>query len=71
MTKADVLRVLEGHCASLAPKDEAEILTRVEAGGDASEFAVRTCSCGLRIEDFYHYLDHLKAVIDSEFKSDV
>ena len=72
MTKrADLIRQ---HIPSLKDEDEDEIfskvpgLTRYDRLGtpdtDVADLAIRTCGCGIRIDGFYEYTDHLIAVFE-------
>jgi len=59
----DWMRVLDAHYCSMTAADEEEIVRRVAAGGDVASLAIRTCACGVTVDGFYEYMDHLKGVL--------
>jgi hypothetical protein len=63
MSIDEMARILGAHYASMTPADEIEIDLRSARGDDAAELALRTCSCGRRLNGFYEYSDHLKEVL--------
>lgn len=63
MATTTIAQVLDEHRASLTAADEAEIVRRMMQTDDVAELALRTCACGQRIDGFYEYVDHLRAVI--------
>jgi len=59
-----IIEVIDAHIPSLSDAAEATMdsLMALDNGiNDWADFAVRTCSCGARIDGFYEYVDHLKA----------
>lgn len=63
MTSAQMLLRLDRHYASMSDADGQEIAARAVEGEDMGSLAIRTCACGVRIDGFYEYLDHLKQVL--------
>lgn len=64
MSKAEIRRLLDAHYASMSDTDEVEMSRRVSEGADVASLALRTCGCGVAVDGFYEYLDHLKEVIE-------
>lgn len=64
--KAAVVEVIDAHTPSLSDEDDAAIWAIIERGmggyheNDVADLAIRTCMCGVRIDGFYEYIDHLK-----------
>ena len=63
MSTETISRLLDQHCANLTQTDEQEIAGRVAVGSDVADLALRTCSCGRRIDGFYDYVDHLREML--------
>lgn len=63
----DVLDVIDEHIPSLSDDNETEIVDLIARSPwedfDVADYAIRTCSCGDRIDGFYEYVDHLKSAI--------
>ena len=58
------IEIIEQHIPSLTDNDDVEIAGRIwEEWGLTADFALRTCACGVRIDGFYEYVDHLKDVL--------
>lgn len=55
--------LLEEHTPNLTPSNEAELSRRIAACEDVADLALRTCRCGTRVDGFYEYADHLRAVL--------
>ena len=51
--------LLKLHVPSLSPEDEDIIFGRTVASSDAADWAIRTCSCGVRVDGYYAFVDHL------------
>jgi hypothetical protein len=60
---ANALALLEAHAVFLSASDEAEVIRRAFETEDVGELALRTCLCGLRIDGFDEYSDHLRDVL--------
>lgn len=67
------IEVIDEHIPSLTDEDEDELRNRAHnaalltAGAvDLADCALRTCRCGIRIDGFYDYVDHLKEMIRKE-----
>lgn len=62
--QAGLNALLRNHTPSLSEGDDAEIsslIPEVSWGeGDVADLAIRTCSCGTRIDGYYEYIDHLR-----------
>jgi hypothetical protein len=59
--------VLRDHVPSLTDKDERDILAAILSDdSDVADLAVRTCACGVRIDSFYAYVDHLASLFGGE-----
>lgn len=65
----DPAGILDEHTPSLTDEDEDEIRERalglgllMEGGSYEGDLARRTCACGVKIDGFYEYVDHLKEV---------
>lgn len=63
------IAVIDQHIPYVSNKDELELnelrySSDVDRFGqervDAADLALRTCSCGVRVDGFYEYIDHLK-----------
>lgn len=56
--------VIDEHIPSLTEEDEEVIETVIGDGvvatADLGDLAVRTCACGVAIDGFYEYVNHLK-----------
>ena len=68
-----VRAVLFKHVPSLSDEDAAQIVENIvmitgshEDQTDIADLALRTCSCGVRLDGFYQYVDHLNAVFGGE-----
>jgi len=59
------IEVIRQHIPSLSEQDERDI-NEAAWDGDAADLALRTCACGVRIDGFYAYVDHLIAVFGGE-----
>lgn len=62
------LAIIDQHIPSLSDADDDEIVAKAYWGpagemADAADLAIRTCACGIRIDGFYEYVDHLKSVL--------
>lgn len=59
--------VINDHIPSLSDEADDE-MWRIYGTSDfdMADFAVRDCRCGLRIDGFYEYIDHLKAMLRKE-----
>lgn len=65
------IEVIEQHIPSLTDEDESLIEDHArdwlfpDPGfkSDAADLALRTCHCGVKIDGFYEYVDHLKEVL--------
>ena len=62
------IEILKAHIPSMSPDNEDEILDRATnvIGTDeldVADLAIRTCSCGQRIDGFYEYVEHIKEVL--------
>jgi hypothetical protein len=58
-----VEQLLKDHTPSLSDENEEEMSEIFKKDWDIMDFAdyaLRTCSCGARIDGFYEYVDHLK-----------
>jgi len=58
--------IIDAHIPSLTDEDAAymadDVLSReYPPGWGYEDLAVRTCACGVKIDGFYEYVDHLKA----------
>lgn len=58
---AKLHKLLDAHTPNLTEQDEKTILSFVRNGGDAGDFAHRTCRCGEPIDGFYEYVEHLRS----------
>jgi len=63
----DVLDVIDEHIPSMTDEDEEaidELASNLDWDGPtAADYAIRTCSCGDKIDGFYEYVEHLKSAI--------
>ena len=63
------IEILKAHIPSLTDENEDEIdQLRYGMSGngqmaDNADLAIRTCSCGRRIDGFYEYVNHLASVL--------
>ena len=61
--------VIDDHIPSLSDADDAEIDAILDRAmddpenADNADLAGRTCHCGVAIDGFYKYVDHLKEVL--------
>jgi len=65
----DAIAILNQHYAHLTDEDEVDIgfsLGFARDDVDLASLALRTCQCGVRVDGFYEYLDHLKAMLRKE-----
>lgn len=66
------IAIIKAHIPSLTDENEDEIdQLRYGMSGngqmaDYAELAIRTCSCGRRIDGFYEYVDHLITMLGGE-----
>lgn len=63
---SDVISIIDQHIPSLTDDDEQEMLAMPPPhmlDSDVANFAIRTCHCGVRIDGFYQYTDHLKEML--------
>ena len=61
-------KLVDEHIPSLSDADDAEMdLGRFNYEVDNADLALRTCRCGVRIDGFYEYVDHLKAMARKEW----
>ncbi len=72
-----VSSLIDQHIPSLTDDDDDEIDTlrfgRFGLHGnlnDNAELAIRTCHCGVRIDGYYEYVEHLKEVLNGSTPSD-
>lgn len=60
--------LLAQHVPSLSDDDESAIydviaaMATLDENADVADLAKRTCSCGVKIDGFYEYVDHLTEV---------
>lgn len=62
---------INDHIPSLTDEDEMIIKDRLSEMGfdmyddsyDVADLAMRTCACGVKLDGFYEYVDHLKDVL--------
>jgi hypothetical protein len=75
MKNAEVIKTIHAHVPSLSDSDDRELDERrynsdVDRYGqqavDNADLALRTCSCGVHLDGFYQYVDHLTAVFGGE-----
>lgn len=63
--------VIDAHIPSLTDKAEALIDDALLAADDGllpyEDAAIRECPCGVVVDGFYEYVDHLKAMLRKEF----
>jgi hypothetical protein len=59
----DPLVILDAHGTYLSTSDEREILRRLELGQDVADLALRTCLCGVHLDGFDEYHNHLRRVL--------
>jgi hypothetical protein len=59
----EIVAIIRAHTPNLTDEDEEEITQRWVDSDDVSDSAIRTCSCGLRLEGFYAYQEHLVEVL--------
>ena len=66
----DAVKVINAHIPSLSDEDETEVVRLASNAlfndGDVADLAVRTCSCGVHLDGFYQYVDHLVAMFGGE-----
>ena len=64
--------VVDAHIPSLTNENEDTIRDRATEVGlysgiyDEADLAIRTCSCGVRVDGFYEYVSHLKGAMRAE-----
>ena len=59
--------LLVQHVPMLLASDEELIYERAaDPESDAADYAVRTCRCGVHIDGFYQYVDHLESVLAND-----
>jgi hypothetical protein len=56
------LAALDAHGVYLSEADEAELIRRVAVTGDVGDLSLRTCQCGVRVDGFDAYWEHLREV---------
>lgn len=71
LSNVAIIATLRRHIPSLTDEDDDTIIARSlwKDGGeiaDSADLAVRTCACGVRIDGFYEYVDHLISVFGGE-----
>jgi hypothetical protein len=77
ITAQDAIDTINAHIPSLTDANDEEITERVarfsslialdDSGyTDVADLALRTCACGVPIDGFYQYVDHLVAVFGGE-----
>jgi len=64
---AAAISIIDQHTPSIE-NDDADEMDALDASGsldadDWGNFARRTCACGVKIDGFYEYVDHLKTVL--------
>ena len=67
-------QIIDQHIPSLTDEDESTIIGLASDMGPfgladgpaAADLAIRTCHCGVKIDGFYEYVDHLKEMIEKE-----
>jgi len=72
--KAVVIDTIKAHIPSLSDEDEEAIhekvvnytFSRLKDDEDLADFAIRTCACGVRVDGFYQYADHLISIFGGE-----
>jgi len=61
------IEIIKAHIPSLTDENAEEINALAANldydGPDAADYAIRTCSCGQRIDGFYEYVNHLASVL--------
>jgi hypothetical protein len=61
------VETIKAHIPSLSDYDESELIDRAHSfdseGDDVANLALRTCACGVRIDGFYEYVDHLISLL--------
>lgn len=62
----DPIATINAHVPSLSDEDIEAIYQRAAAIDQAADLAIRTCSCGQRIDGFYEYVDHLISIFEKE-----
>jgi len=68
----DAISIINEHIPSLTDEDDRR-LDELRYNSDVDHFgqpryenadlAIRTCACGVKIDGFYEYVDHLKEVL--------
>ena len=68
MLRSDVvIKTIQDHIPSLTDRDEHAIVAAIlDDESEVADLAQRTCRCGLHIDGFYSYVDHLIAVFGGE-----
>ena len=56
------LVTLDAHAVYLSEADEAEVTRRAAVTDDVGELSLRTCRCGMRLDGFDAYWEHLHEV---------
>lgn len=63
----DVITTIKEHIPSLSDEDEELIYDNIiDPDRDAADLALRTCACGMKIDGYYAYVDHLITVFGGE-----
>jgi len=66
-TEGRLAKVLDAHIPSLSDEDEDIINDRIGRGvEDTAYFARRSCACGVIVDGFYEYIEHLKVELFGE-----
>ena len=57
------LATLDAHGVYLSEADEAELIRRLAVTEDVAALSLRTCQCGVRVDGFDAYWEHLREVL--------
>jgi hypothetical protein len=57
------LATLDAHGVYLSEADEAELIRRLAVTEDVAVLSLRTCQCGVRVDGFDAYWEHLHEVL--------
>jgi hypothetical protein len=61
---AAAISIIDQHIPSLTDEDDDAIAAVMKEWDlDYGDLAIRTCACGVKIDGFYEYVDHLKEVL--------
>lgn len=58
MSNVAAIETIKQHIPSISDEDEQDIIDNL-FDDDVAGLARRTCHCGLRIDGFYEYVEHL------------